>query len=144
MKTTPDRVTVIKLLSLCLKGGPMTLKDFESLYKRLYPSFPKNVSITTGSSTIENRRAVYTTCNNINIWFDTLKEFLITNGFARNKAVEEEEEVKGELVFLLGQLNRIVNLDESGLTLDGNHSKSGGRSSTRFGPATKVLPQGAD
>ena len=37
-----------------------------------------------------------------------------------------------------------MSLNESGLTLDGNYSKSGRRSSTRFGPATKVLPQGAD
>ena len=37
-----------------------------------------------------------------------------------------------------------MNLDESGLSLDGNHSKTDERSSIRFGPATKVLPQGAD
>ena len=37
-----------------------------------------------------------------------------------------------------------MNLDKSGLSLDGNHSKTGGRSSTQFGPASKVLPQGAD
>ena len=55
MKKTPDRVTVVKMLSLCLKGGLTTLKDFESLYKQLYPSVVINVSITTGSSTLENR-----------------------------------------------------------------------------------------
>ena len=98
------------------------------MYKRLYPSFAVTVSITTESTALENCRAVYTTHNNINIWFDTLKDFLINNGFARKRLGDEDGE--GELIFPVGQMNRIVNLDESGLTLDGNHSKTGGRSST--------------
>ena len=123
MKKTPDRITIVKMLSSRFKGGSTTLKDFESLYKRLYPSFAISISITTGSPAFENRQAIYTTYNNINIWFDTLKEFLITNGFAR-KTVEEE------LVFLPGQLNRIMDLGASGLPLDDNRSKTGERSST--------------
>ena len=142
MKKTPDRKTIVKMLSSCLKHGPTTLNFFENLYKRLHPSFAISGSITTGSSALESRRAVYTTYNNINIWFDTLKEFLITNCFARKRV--EEEEVEGELVFLSGQLNITVNLNESGLSLDDNHSKTGGRLSTQFGPGTNVLPQGAD
>ena len=39
MKKTPDRKTIIKILSACVRSGPTALKDFESLYKRLYPSF---------------------------------------------------------------------------------------------------------
>ena len=37
-----------------------------------------------------------------------------------------------------------MNLDESGLTLDGNQSKSGGRSSTWYGSSNPAIPQGAD
>ena len=37
-----------------------------------------------------------------------------------------------------------MSLDESGLSPDGNLSKTDGRSLTRFGLATSVLPQGAD
>ena len=118
------------------------MTDFNHLYKRLYPSIANNVTITTGNTEIESRRAIFITYNNINIWFDTLKEYLVRNCFARLKVDGEDGE--GELIFLPGQLNRILNLDESGLTLDGNHSKTGGRPSTRYGPVKKVLPKGGD
>ena len=36
-----------------------------------------------GNSKMEERRAVWTTFNNINAWFDTLKQFLIDHKFAR-------------------------------------------------------------
>ena len=142
MNKIPNRVTIVGLLKSCLEPGSSALKDFENLFKRLYPSFAINVSITTGSTALEIRRAVCTTYNNINIWFDTLKAFLVNNGFTRNRLDDEDGE--GELVFPVGQLNCIVNLDESGLILDGNHSKTGGQSSTRYGPADLVLSQGAD
>ena len=51
---------------------------------------------------------------------------------------------EGEIVFYQHQLNRIINLDESGLTLDGKNSLSGGRSSTRFGSANKLIPSGCE
>ena len=64
-------------------------------------------------------KSLTTTYNNLNVWFDTLKEFLITKGFAR-KRLDGEDDGEGELVFFPGQLNCILNLDESGLTLNGN------------------------
>lgn len=116
------------------------LQVFELVYNRLYPGFVCNGSVTTGSSLLENCRVVYTTYNNINVWFDTLKEFLTTNGFARNK----QEDGDREWVFFRGQLNRILNLDESGLMLDSNQSKSGGKSSTHFSCSNPSIPQGMD
>ena len=53
--------------------------------------------ITTGSTALENRRAVYAMYNNINIWFDTLKDFLVNNNLARKRPYNEDDE--GELVF---------------------------------------------
>ena len=47
-------------------------------------------------------------------------------------------------MFFPGQLNLILNLDESALTLDGNQTKSGGHSSTRFGFSNPAGPEGAD
>ena len=104
-------------------------------YRKLYPGFATNITVTTGNSSLENRGAMYTAYSNLNVWFDTLKEFLITKAFARERLDGENGE--GELVFFPGQLNRILNLDESGLTLDGNQSKSGGRSSTRYSSQTQ-------
>ena len=47
-------------------------------------------------------------------------------------------------MFFPGQLNRILNLDESALTLDGNQIKSCGCSSTQFGSSNPAVPEGAD
>ena len=137
MNKTLDRVTIVGLLKSCLEPGPSVLKDFDNLYKRLYPSFAVTGSITTGTTALENRRAIYTTYNNINIWFDTLKDFLVNNGFAKKRRGDENGE--GELIFPVRQLERIVTLDESDLTLDNNHSKTGGWSSTRNAPANPLL-----
>eukprot|EP00536_Pseudo-nitzschia_multiseries_P016234 jgi/Psemu1/45392/gm1.45392_g len=43
----------------------------------------------------------------------------------------------------VSQLHRILNVDETGLTLDGTGSKSGGRPVTEYAPANKSLPCGA-
>ena len=56
----------------------------------------------------------------------------------------EDEVGEGEIVFSPHQLNCIINLDESGLTLDGINSLSGGISSTRFGSANNLIPNGCD
>ena len=37
-----------------------------------------------------------------------------------------------------------MNLDESGVTLDRNQSKSGGHFSTQYGSSNPAIPQGAD
>ena len=142
MEKQPARRDMIDKLSSCLENGPTAVSDYESLYKRLYKGFAKDVEVISGNSKIEERRAIWTTYNNINTWFNTLRYNLIHLGFARIKVETDVEE--GELFFYPGQLNRIVNLDESGLTLDGNNSLSGGRSSTRFGPVNKLISSGCD
>ena len=58
---TPNQKILINLISNCVGSGPCMLQDFESLYNRLYPGFAYNVSVTTGSSLLENCRAVYIT-----------------------------------------------------------------------------------
>ena len=72
-----------------------------------------------------------------------LKEFLITNKIVR-KQLDGKDAGEGELVFFPGQLNCKLNLDESGLTLDRNQTKSGGPSSTRYGSSNPAVPQGTD
>ena len=142
MEKQPQRKNMIAKLSSCLKGGPMLLQDDEVLYKRLYKGFATNVKVINGGSKIEERRVMWTTYNNINTRFNTLRDNLIEMGIARVKLGAEPGE--GELVFFPNQLKRILNLDESGLSLDGNHSLCGGRSSTRFGSANKLIPSGCD
>jgi len=112
------------------------------LYKRLYPSFAHKVEVVTGNSRVEARRVKWTTYHNLNMWFDTLKEVLVKNGCAKYR--NEGDDGEGELVYLPNKLNHILNLDESGLTLDQTGSLSGGRDSTRFRSADNAIAFGAD
>ena len=135
---------MIAKLSSCLQDSPTLLRIYAALYKRLYKGFASNVKVVSGSSKIEERRVIWTNYNNINVWFNTLRDNLIVMGFARVK-FEAEAGKGGELVFFPGQLNCILNLDESGHSLDGNHSLSaGGRSSTRFGSTNRLIPSRYD
>ena len=82
---------------------------------------------------------MWTTFNNINAWFDTLKQFLLDHKFARESTPEDIEEKKGELHFFDGQLYIIINLDESEVSTDGTSKLAGGRLSTSYS-STGVVP----
>ena len=70
------------------------------------------ISVNTCDYKMEERRLRWTTYNNINIWFDTMKTFFIEKGFAREKS-DKDGDVKGELVYFHSQIEIILNLDES-------------------------------
>ena len=53
MQQQPRRKSVIEKLRSCLSVGPCMLKDYESLYKRLYPLFASDIQVVTGHSKIE-------------------------------------------------------------------------------------------
>jgi hypothetical protein len=102
---------------------------------------------------IEQRRAKWTTFYNVNIWFESLKEFLISEGFAllkgdeastkenynyTNEATEENHnytndgEDIGEILYREGQDENITNLDESAIVLDNTDAMAGGRPAMSF------------
>eukprot|EP00536_Pseudo-nitzschia_multiseries_P000250 jgi/Psemu1/546/gm1.546_g len=144
MLEKPNRKEMVQRLQACLKDGPCCLKDYVSLFNRMQAKYAHTIEVSTQNTQLEERRAVWATRNNINDWFKNLKKLLIEKQFARLPTAEEKGNGhEGELVFLPGQLHRIVNVDETGLTLDGTGSKSGGRPVTEYGPANKSLPRGA-
>ena len=59
-----------------------------------------------------------------------MKTDLIDLGFAR--ATTADDDVEGELVFFDGQLERILNIDESEVTTDGTSKLAGGRPVTEY------------
>ena len=113
MKVKPDRKYLIARITKCLKKGCVEFKRFDHYYDIFLNMIADEVTEAGGNSKMEERRAVWTTFNNINYWFDTLKQFLIDHKFARESKLEEIEEKKGELHFFDGQLHIIINLDES-------------------------------
>ena len=76
---------------------------------------------------LEDRRKRWTTYNNLKLWFDIWEKSLVELGFAeRNEGDEGGVSISNE------QLARIVNLDESCLSLDGSHGARGGRPAVLF------------
>jgi len=69
---------------------------------------------------IEQRRLMWTTHFNLDLWFTTWKQTLIDLGFGRVRT-EKDVDAAGEIAFFDKQLERIVNLDETDGTLDESH-----------------------
>ena len=62
--------------------------------------------LSTQTKTVEDRRIIWTTYNNLKSWFDNWEHDLENLGFA-----ERDEDV--DLYILVKQLFRIINVDES-------------------------------
>ena len=73
----------------------------------------------------EHRRIMWTTANNLSVWFDTWEATLIELGFARKKLHDDPASVEGSLFFFTPE--RIVNFDETDGTLDNTTGNRGGR-----------------
>jgi hypothetical protein len=69
-------------------------------------------------NTVEQRRLMWTTSYNLDVWFNTWKDTLIDLGFGRAKLPEEDDTVEGEVFFFPGQTDRIGNIDETDGSLD--------------------------
>ena len=89
---------------------------------------------------MEQRRLIWTTYRNINIWFETLKRFLIDKGFTRENT-DEDRLVLGDIVYSEPQSNTILNLDKSEVSTDGTSKISGGCLLTNISCAYGDLPK---
>ena len=74
---------------------------------------------------VEERQIRWTTYGNLKLWFDSWETDLLQLGFA-------EQDDKGTMVIPEEQMKRILNLDETCLSLDGTEGNRGGRPSVVF------------
>ena len=76
---------------------------------------------------VEQRRVLWTTYNNISIWYDSWQDTLVELGFARLKTENDSDKIEGSLFFLKGQMRRIINFDETDGSLDNTsgHQRGG-------------------
>ena len=100
-----------------------------------------DVTVTTGNTKMEKRQLVWSTYDNINTWFEKMKDELIVLGFARLPTTEED--VEGELVFLPSQRDWILNIDKSKVTMDGTSKLTGGRLVTEYCSSDTRIGSGA-
>ncbi len=75
--------------------------------------------------TQEDRRILWTTYDNIKMWFDNWSRTLVEEGFAETRDGKDP-------YIPLEQLRRIINLDETCLSLDGSSGNRGGRPEVVF------------
>ena len=118
-----------KLVNACVnKGGHEKVRD--DLTRKLKRDTADQFTLSK-SNVVEARRLMWTTSYNLNAWFDSWKKTLIELGFGREKQPEETN-VQGEVVFFEGQLNRILNFDETDGSLDDTKGQRGGRPAMSF------------
>ena len=84
------------------------IKQTHKLVERLMQDISLDVNVTTVNTKMEKRQLVWSTHNHIDTWFKQMKTDLIDLGFARLPTTDND--VEGELVFLVGQLDRILNI----------------------------------
>jgi len=99
----------------------------DKLLVRILDNTDLNLSAGIQES-VEDRRLRWTTYSNLKLWFDSWAEDIVDLGFGYIDA-------DGNIEIPIDQLARILNLDESCLSLDGSKERRGGRpSSSLFDP----------
>ena len=146
-KTLVDLKKLVNNVANSKEGKQFPDRTDYGLINRIIQQFGVDLNVDK-LSRAEARRVLWTTKHNLDNMFDRWKELLIELQFAEEKtdtntidAVELTLEnieaghtifCTGELIFTLDQLRRIVNIDETALSLDGLDGNRGGRPSLSF------------
>jgi len=112
------RKDLIAALELLLNGNGTS--NPTTLFKRVKKENAGLLELSK-EHLIEMRRLLWTTPKNLNDWFDEWGLFCVEKGFATRS------EHDGEVVFSEAQKRRIINIDETNLSLDGSDGGRGGR-----------------
>ena len=98
------------------------------------------------ANVVEQRRSAWSTCENLDMWFNNWRDFPEEMGFGKTirrgrhetntieedfdaETVDADDEGEEEFVTEDAQLHRIINIDESCLSLNGATQRRGGRPS---------------
>jgi hypothetical protein len=118
-------------------GIPNESRKGNQLIQHLRKDFGPEISLGKAEK-VEERQVKWTTYNNLKTWGNTAKDILIELGFGRESTPHDN--VPGEIYFYVGQLERIVNFDETRITLDQTDVQRGGRPSFIFYKKDKPRP----
>ncbi len=117
-------LTLMMAVNTCCGVAPAECRAKHSLYDQVMKS--TNVSLNAYvSPVVEERRVRWTTYANLNAWFDNFRAFLIEFDFA---GVGDD----GEPTFTKVHLRRIMNVDETEISLDASNTRAGGRPAVSF------------
>jgi hypothetical protein len=138
-------LNLVKLVNATVNYGGFNKTD-DNLTRKLRKDTAGEFEVGK-ANIVEQRRTKWTTSYHLDMWFASFKKTLIDLGFAREKEATDTITV-GELFFYPGQLQRIVNFDETDGSIDDTTGKRGGRPPVTFyspevsGGATAVNKSG--
>jgi len=118
-----------RIINNVINFNPNENRRSNKLMDRLRKDFGPEINLGK-SETMEERRVRWTTYQNLKSWGDSAKEIIIELGFGRCST--SDDNIPGEIFFYEGQLERIVNFDETRITLDQTDVQKGGRPSFVF------------
>jgi len=134
-----------KLVNACVNKAGFN-KTRDDLDRKLQKDTANQFEVGK-ANVVEQRRVMWTTACNLDMWFSAWKDTLIDLGFAREKEPSDGD-IEGELLFFPGQLERIGNVDETNGSIDDATGQRGGRPPMTFfapevsGGATSVNKSG--
>jgi hypothetical protein len=128
MKKQSTIKDLAKLVNACVnKAGFNKMRD--DLTRKLKRDTADQFDVGK-ANVMEQRRLMWTTAHNLEVWFKTWKDLLIDLGFGR--AAQPEDNVEGEVFFFAGMTRRIINVDETDGSLDDTTGQRGGRPPMTF------------
>jgi hypothetical protein len=134
-KSTITRPILISKVNACVnkkeEAEGMPRRKNRKLFSRIQVDLAEEVDIGRPNR-IEQHRNKWSTYANLDLWFTSLKCFLVEKGFAM-ETPSESVDVDGEVQWVSeDQGRRIANLDESGIGLDNTELGQGGRPPVGF------------
>jgi hypothetical protein len=136
-KNEYSRTDLSKILNDVINESPRENRRGNKLMKRLQSEFGPDICLGKREK-VEERRVKWTTFQNLKMWGDSAKEAIIELGFGCQRVTEDS--VAGEINFFDGQSRRIINFDETRITLDQAESRRAGRPSFVFFNPNKPRP----
>jgi hypothetical protein len=117
-KTSRDLMDLVQSVVRKAAEGRQ-LQDSRAFWRRMQGRLASNISLDK-ESLIELRRQIWTTYSNLSTWYDGWEKFVLDRAFASRSE-------DGSVHFSEVQKRRIINLDETKLSLDGSDGGIGGR-----------------
>ena len=124
------RSHIAKKVNVCVnKKEGARKRNNRKLFERIQKDIADDELEVGKPNRVEQRRNKWSTYYNLNLWFSSVKAWLIDMGFAK----EAPEDEPAELVWTSAdQGSRIANMDETGLFLDNTKPGQGGRPGVAF------------
>jgi len=131
------RTELSKIINNVINSNPHEHRRSDKLMARLQRDFGTEINLGKAEK-VEERRAKWTTYDNLKTWGDSAKDIMIDLGFGRH--ITPDDNIMGEIFFYEGQMERIINFDETRITLDQTDVQKGGQPSFVFYDQNKPRP----